>query len=145
MFKFILVLIMLLFFLLQQRFLYRVLKLVESFLFLVNFRVLYEDFYCDEENNDIINVKIDLNVELFFEELFCRQKMMCNIIDFVIFNCGKELIRKKRFFGLLKMIVGFQVKFLCLVMICMLLNIDIIYRFYLQIFLKDNIYYINNC
>lgn len=86
-----------------------------------------------------------MNVELFFEELFCRQKMMCNIIDFVIFNCGKELIRKKRFFDLFKMIVGFQVKFFCLVMICMLLNIDIIYRFYLQIFLKDKIYYINNC
>uniref|UniRef100_K1RFG7 Sushi, von Willebrand factor type A, EGF and pentraxin domain-containing protein 1 n=1 Tax=Magallana gigas TaxID=29159 RepID=K1RFG7_MAGGI len=78
-----------------------------------NFRALYEDLYCDEENNDIINAKINVNVELFLEELPCRQKMTCNTTDFVILNCGKEPTRKKRSLDPSKMTAGFQVKFLC--------------------------------
>lgn len=78
-----------------------------------NFRALYEDLYCDEENNDIINAKINVNVELFLEELPCRQKMTCNTTDFVILNCGKEPTRKKRSPDPSKMTAGFQVKFSC--------------------------------
>lgn len=95
-----------------------------------NFRALYEDLYCDEENNDIINAKIDLNVELFLEELPCRQKMTCNTTDFVILNCGKEPTRKKRSPDPSKMTAGFQVKFSCSAMTRTLPNIDITYRFY---------------
>lgn len=78
-----------------------------------NFRALYEDLYCDEENNDIINAKINVNVELFLEELPCRQKMTCNTTDFFILNCGKEPTRKKRSPDPSKMTAGFQVKFSC--------------------------------
>lgn len=94
------------------------------------FRALYEDLYCDEENNDIINAKINVNVELFLEELPCRQKMTCDTTDFVILNCGKEPTRKKRSPDPSKMTAGFQVKFSCSAMTRTLPNIDITYRFY---------------